>query len=315
MGPETEIIMPLFYWSVFFGLVSFLFGSCIGSYLNVCIYRIPREMSTNNPRRSFCPSCSRQIPWYLNIPLFSWLILGGKCRYCKERISFRYFVVELLTAVLFLLVFMKLDVFAGSNPLRIVTVSDGMLVPVYWLMVSGLILGTFVDFEHMIIPDRVTLGGIAAGLVLSTIVPSMHLTPEMLTEKWIPDAGRSLLRSATGAAVGWLLLWSVGVLGTKVFKKEAMGFGDVKLIGAIGAFLGWKAVLFNVMVSSFAGALVGVTLIALGKREMGGRIPYGPYIALAAVLWILWGPAWIDSYIDLMTPDLTNTEIIPAGRL
>jgi leader peptidase (prepilin peptidase)/N-methyltransferase len=156
--------------------------------------------------------------------------------------------------------------------------------------VSGLVLGTFVDFEHLIIPDRVTLGGIVAGLILSALIPSMHDTRSVL---W------SLAWSAIGAAVGWGILWGVGYVGTLIFKKDAMGFGDVKLLSAIGAFLGWKAVLFTIMVSSLAGSIVGITLVMAKRKDMQSRIPYGPYLALAAVIWIFWGPAIWQGYLDL----------------
>jgi leader peptidase (prepilin peptidase) / N-methyltransferase len=281
-----------FPWRGFFSVLSFAWGACIGSFLNVCVFRIPRELSVVTPR-SFCPHCSKQIAWYHNIPLFSYLALGGKCAYCGGRISPRYFLIELLTAVLFLLIWLKFDLTFGPRPLHLDPIVQWQLVPVYWLAISGLILGTFVDFEHLIIPDRVTLGGIAAGLVLSALVPAMHCETSIL---------RGLMFSAIGAAVGWGLLWTVGAIGTLALKKEAMGFGDVKLIGAIGAFLGWQAVLFTIMVSSLAGSIVGIALVTMRKREMQSRIPYGPYLALAALIWILWGPVLWDGYIQLLTP-------------
>jgi len=198
-------------------------------------------------------------------------------------------LVELLVAVLFFLVWLKFDHLAGPPLLGLVPVTDWRLVPIYWLVVVGLTLGTFVDFERLIIPDRVTLGGIAAGLALSFLVPSLHGQESALA---------GLKASATGAAAGWGSLWAIAVLGKFIFRKDAMGFGDVKLLGAIGAFLGWQAVIFTVALSSLVGSLVGIALVALRKREMQSRIPYGPYLALAALLWILWGSGWWEAYLN-----------------
>ncbi|MGD9875002.1 MAG: A24 family peptidase [Kiritimatiellia bacterium] len=253
------------------------FGACVGSYLNVCIYRIPREESTIKPR-SHCPHCGKLIAWYDNIPLLSWMALRAKCRNCKGKISSRYILVEALVAVLFFLVWMQY----GLSP----------KTPVYWLMMGGLVLGTFVDFEHMIIPDRVSLGGLAAGLILSPLIPSLHGK-----SFWL-DA---LMASAIGAALGGGLLYGVGVLGKMAFKKDAMGLGDVKLLAGLGAFLGWRAVLFIIMVSSFIGAFVGMGFIIAKKHEWQSRIPYGPYIALAAMIWILWGPQMWNWYLTMLS--------------
>jgi leader peptidase (prepilin peptidase)/N-methyltransferase len=275
-------------------VLAFVWGACVGSFLNVCIHRIPREQSVIKPR-SRCPHCGHPIPWHRNIPLLSYVLLRGRCHDCGGRISPRYVLVELLVGVLFLLAWLKFDPEPGTRPLHLVPVSHWPLVPIYWLVMAGLALGTFVDFEHLIIPDRVTLGGILAGLALSAAVPALHGAGTLREALW---------QSALGAAVGWALLWSVGILGTAVFRKEAMGFGDVKLLGAIGAFFGWKAVLFTVVLSSFFGAVVGLTLVLGGRKEMQSRIPFGPYLALAAVIWIAWGPALLQAYLSLMTPSL-----------
>jgi leader peptidase (prepilin peptidase)/N-methyltransferase len=287
---ETATPVGLFHFM--FAVLAFVWGACLGSFLNVCIYRIPRELSVVKPR-SHCPHCGKMIPWYLNIPLVSYLALRGKCRYCGVAITSRYFVVELLVGVLFLLVWLKFDFQDGTRLLGLVPITDWRLVPVYWLMLSGLVLGTFVDFEHLIIPDRVSLGGIVAGVLLSAAVPSLHGATTVV------DALRA---SALGAAVGWGSLWAVGVIGKLMFRKEAMGFGDVKLLGAIGAFAGWQGVLFTIVGSSLFGSLVGVTLVLTGRKAMQSRIPYGPYLALAALLWVFWGPALVDLYIRLLLP-------------
>lgn len=281
-----------FQWYAFLTLLSIAWGACIGSFLNVCIYRIPLEQSVVTPG-SHCPACKKPIRWFQNIPVLAYLFLRAKCANCGVRISSRYVLVELLTAMLFLLAWLKFDLIAGPRPLGLVPVTDILLVPVFWLVITGLVLGTFVDFEHMIIPDRVTLGGIACGLVISALVPALHGKDTMVA---------SLIQGTIGAAAGFGLLWSVAMLGEFVFKKEAMGFGDVKLMGAIGAFFGWQAVCFTVLISSFAGTIVGLTLIFSGKKEMQSRIPYGPYLALAALLWMYWGSAWWDLYIAFIAP-------------
>jgi leader peptidase (prepilin peptidase) / N-methyltransferase len=277
-------------WYPTLTLLAFVWGACVGSFLNVCIYRIPRNLSVVHPR-SRCPECAVPIAWYHNIPVLSYCILRGRCAACGARFTARYAIVELLTGALFLLIWFKLAAPEAPAVPGLARVGDWRLVPVYWLFVSALVLGTFVDLEHMIIPDRVSLGGIAAGLALSAVVPSMH--------------GRTawqdgLLASALGAGVGWALLWAVSVLGKAVFRKDAMGFGDVKLMGAIGAFLGWPAVLFTLFASSLLGSLVGLALIVFGSKRMQSRIPYGPYLALGAVLWLFWGPALVFAYIRLL---------------
>ena len=136
-----------------------LFGACVGSFLNVCIYRIPRDESVIAPR-SHCPHCNTLIPWYLNIPVLSWLCLRGRCATCKGPIAFRYTLVELLTGMLFLAVFMK---WAAPATMRMPPITDPLVIPIYWIFLSGLVLGTFVDFEHFIIPDSVTIGGMVVG--------------------------------------------------------------------------------------------------------------------------------------------------------
>ncbi len=273
----------------------FCFGACMGSFLNVCIYRIPLEQSVIKPR-SHCPHCMKVIAWYDNLPLFSYFILKAKCRHCGGSISSRYVIVEAMTAALFLLVWLKLPLLMMPPPFALTPVFVPTIIPVFWLVVFGLALGTFVDLEHMIIPDRVSLGGIVLGLVFSSLVPALHAQP---------DGYGGFLSAFLGAAVGVGILWFVAVLGKLIFRKDAMGMGDVKLMGAIGAFLGWPSVLFTLLVSSFLGAGVGLTLVATGKKEMQSRIPYGPYIALAALIWLLWGPSIWNAYLNWLIPPQT----------
>lgn len=291
-GEQLAVAGPV--WRFYFSTLVFAFGACLGSFLNVCIYRIPREESVVAPR-SHCPQCGTLIAWYDNIPLLSWVALRARCRHCKGPISARYVVVELLTALLFVLVWLKYDPAGSGCMLALAPIHDARLVPVYWLAVFGLMLGTFVDIEHMIIPDRVSLGGIALGLVFSTLLPALHHQPS-----WTGGLGAAFLGAVTGSGT----LWLTALLGKVIFKKDAMGMGDVKLLGAIGAFFGWISVLFTVLVSSFVGAVVGLTLVFTRRKEMQSRIPYGPYLALAAILWLLWGPSLWNAYLDWMIPPL-----------
>ena len=262
---------------LYFTLLTFFFGACIGSFLNVCIYRIPREESIVHPR-SHCPACNQLIAWYDNLPVLSYFRLRGRCRHCGVRISPRYALVEMLTAVLFLAVWNQY----GWDP----------RTPVYLVMVSGLLLGTFVDLEHYIIPDRVSLGGMVTGVMFSALVPALHQQT---------GVGPAVADSLIGLAAGAGSLFLVGELGRMMLKKDAMGMGDVKLLGGIGAYLGWTGVLFTVLVSSLIGSVVGLTLILSGKREWQGRLPYGPFLAVGALAWIFGGRELWAAYVEWIT--------------
>jgi leader peptidase (prepilin peptidase)/N-methyltransferase len=224
------------------------------------------------------------LAWRDNIPIIGWLLLGGKCRYCKVSISPRYPSIELLTAVLFTWVWLK-------YPIMVDNALDYRFAA-YWVLVFGLILGSFVDIDEMWLPDRCTIGGMIIGPILSFLIPALHGTDF----HWI-----ALVRSLVGLAFGFCLLWSVGFFGKLVFKKDAMGFGDVKLMGALGAFLGFESIVFIVFVSSLLGSIIGVSLIAMGQKEWQSRLPFGPYIALAALIWVLGGYEWWDAYMHWMT--------------
>ena len=281
-------IGEVFFYFTLFAMFSALFGACVGSFLNVCIYRIPRDESVVTPR-SHCPHCNTLIPWYLNIPVLSWCVLRGKCASCKGPIAIRYTLVELLTAALFLAVYLQWTLPATfyMQPIQ-----HALIVPIYWLFVSGLVLGTFVDFEHYILPDSVTIGGMIVGPLLSALVPAMHGQ-----EIW----WKGLMYSGLGLSIGFCSLFAISWIGEKIFKKEAMGFGDVKLLGAIGAFLGWEAVLFTIVASSFLGSIVGVTMIALRSAKMQSEIPFGPYIAAGALIWSFYGPPLVKVYMKMMS--------------
>jgi leader peptidase (prepilin peptidase)/N-methyltransferase len=406
-----------------FASFAFVLGASIGSFLNVCIYRMPLGLSVNEPKRSFCPSCKYQIPLHHNIPLVTWLVLRGRCANCGSRISFRYFGVEFLTGVLFLAVWLK--VWAWGRPDW--PAQDWILAFPYWIMMGLFIVATFIDFEHYIIPDEITIWGAVAGIALSFALPALQ-------DQESHFAG--VLWSLGGAALGYIVLWLVVELGKKAFGKkqfkpvaamefswirrevkgpdgkiesdadlvvgdvrwkelppppfwhglgdlcrsllvafklakpkaqnqgeswlwsetfaretdqltmkcprvevdgeeftdvtlvfthskltigdrtwelekvdeikgvmenlhaprEAMGFGDVKFIACIGAFLGWKAVLFTIMAASTVGAVIGVATLAVGRREWSAKIPFGPYLALGALIWFFTGPELVRWY-------------------
>lgn len=261
-----------------FAVFSFSFGACIGSFLNVCIWRLPRGESIVRPG-SHCPKCNAAIPWYCNIPILSWLALRGRCKDCGQPISPRYMVVEALTGLLFLAVFCAFES------------TDLLLVPVYWLVLAMAVYASFVDIDHYILPDAATVGGIVAGPVLSWILPQLQGCTARL------DA---LFASLLGAGVGFGTLWLVGVLGKLAFRKEAMGFGDVKLMGAVGALFGWQAALFTIFASSFLGAFWGLVMIAFGSAKMKSRIPFGPYLCAGMTLWMFYGPPLVNWYLSLL---------------
>jgi len=330
----------------------FAFGLICGSFLNAVIHRLPRGIGLGRPKRSFCPHCGRSLPWHENIPVLSWLWLRGKCAGCAARIPWRYPLVEILTAVLFLWIWSSFPPAIAAS---------------YLVLVAILVAGTFIDLEHMILPDSLTLGGAAAGVVLSMLVPGLQ-----------PGADwEDRLRAALfGAGLGFAVLFGVVELGKLAFgrkrfelqpeeefqllaspgdprlrigdeewelseffyrpsdaielhavdgqhwrldargvtcggrtrsyeeasgsggkaravvvPREAMGFGDVKFMLTLGAFLGWPGALFSIAAGSVIGALAGVMLLVCRRLDEAGRIPFGPYLAAGALLWLAAGPA------------------------
>ena len=242
-------------------LFVFAIGSCVGSFLNVCIYRMPRDKSIVKPR-SFCPSCRKQIYWYDNIPFVSYLWLRGRCRFCQKKISFRYFLVEALTGSLFVFLYHRLG-----------------LGPSFWIysaFFASLLVATFIDFEHQIIPDTISVGGLGVGVLLSFIFPSIHSVPTRVG---------SLLSSVLGVLVGGMSIYLIGLLGNFLFKKESMGGGDVKLLAMVGAFLGWEKALLAFFIAPLFGSIVGITLKLTRGAEI---IPYGPFLSLASFIAFLW---------------------------
>jgi leader peptidase (prepilin peptidase)/N-methyltransferase len=355
-----------------FSAVAFILGAAIGSFLNVCIYRLPRDLSVNKPRRSFCPNCKKEIPWNQNLPLISWLALRGRCANCGARIAFRYFGVELITALLFLAIW-------RTFPPEIAVA--------YWIFVSLLVVATFVDLEHFIIPDQVTIGGTIVGIVASFALPELMDTDSRLA---------ALVRSALAAALGYVVLWIVleggkiafgkkrvrldapapfvwtrrgddadfivgeeqslwseyfarekdrlllhcnevkidnrdlgettlefhynrvksggeefsldnvdriaGVVRELEIPREAMGRGDLKFLAAIGAFAGWRAVLFSIFAGSILGSVVGLFSLVVGKRVWSAKLPFGPYLAVGALIWIFFGDVFVQWYVNLINP-------------
>ena len=369
-------------FELLFNVFAFVLGAAIGSFLNVCIYRMPIGKKVNEPKRSFCPGCQYQIPWYHNLPLISWLVLRGKCANCGGRIAFRYFGVEFLTGLLFLGVWLKL--MRWPDPMWPDTL--WLLALPYFILVSLLVVATFIDFEHFIIPDEITWGGAVAGVLLSFAIPTLHGEESaILGGVW----------ALVGAASGYFALWGVveagklafgkkrvafekpepftwtrrdqeadftvgddkmlwsdffvrgnealvmtcaqveidgkqyknvtlnfscdwleldgqrielvktdvirGVVTEAVFPREAMGFGDVKFIACIGAFLGWKAVVFTIMAGSTFGAVIGGLMLAIGHREWSAKIPFGPYLALGALVWLFGGSELFAWYVRYAT--------------
>lgn len=257
-------------------IIIFIFGLIVGSFANVCIYRLPREESIVRPR-SHCPLCGTPLAWYDNIPIFSFFILGGRCRTCNNQISPRYLLVEFLTALLFLL---------ARSVLGMTT-----LLPFYWYFLLLLIIATFTDFEHLIIPDIVSISGLGLGLAASYIFPVMMGAPDRLT---------GLTRACLGLAAGAGSIWLVGVLGQAIFHKEAMGGGDVKLMAMAGTFLGVRLTLLTIFLGAFFGAAVGGILIGLRLKTRRDYIPFGPYLSLGAIVSLFWGEKLLSWYFGLL---------------
>lgn len=362
---------PEFVYLFVLPFFAFVIGASIGSFLNVVIYRVPNGLSVNEPKRSFCPNCKTQIPARYNIPLITWLMLRGKCKWCKEPIAFRYFMVELLTGICFLAIWQN----------SIGSVGLGGVIAL-WVLASLLISATFIDFDHFIIPDGITIGGTIVGIIASFAFPVLHEE-----EIWWKGG----LQGIIGAAVGFALLYLVVLMGKLAFGKikhefdepvefrifqpggedapimiqlgeheyewgdvffrkwdqlimdiktlsindevkefdtfvvtgdgfslngerlelesvkkvsgtimsavvprEAMGFGDVKFVAMIGAFLGWECTFFTLFAASIVGAIVGLMQKFVVKEEWSRPLPFGPYLALGAFTWLFAGPAvWV----------------------
>ena len=311
---------PQFLFDLFLPAMAFAIGACIGSFLNVVIYRVPNGLSVNEPRRSFCPKCKTQIPIWLNIPLLTWVMLRGKCKWCHSPIAFRYFLVELLTAICFLALFK-----------HSIARYDLQGVLALWVFAALLIAATFIDFDHFIIPDSITIGGTVVGLIASFAIPALHGP----TLNWWQGG----LQGVLGAAVGFGFLWLIVLMGKMMFGKihhrwdepadfeisqpggeeapiliklgeHTYEWGDVffrnwdrleldtkellfddETVGFKDRFLGWQAALFTIFAASVVGAVVGLSQKLVFREKWSRPLPFGPYLTLGAFLWVFTGPA------------------------
>lgn len=294
---EVNAVAP---W--FFPLCATVFGACVGSFLNVCIYRLPKGESVVTPG-SHC-ACGQPIAWHDNIPILSWLLLRGRARCCGRRFSFRYPFIELLTALLFL------ACWTSFEPAKAVA---GMV------LVAIVVGATFIDIDHMIIPDAFTIGGAVTGVVLSIALPALHGEAHGI---YVVAGMRAGLDAVLGLFVGsGLVLW-IALIAEAVLKKEAMGFGDVKFLGALGAFIGWKGAVF----AMFGGAIIGCVWFVFAAlwQKLSGRTPvgpkvespagepaplgfgvhvsFGPMLGVGALLYFFLLHRWVDGYFAQLTP-------------
>ncbi len=262
MIPATDILITISF--------VFLFGICIGSFLNVCIYRIPEGRSIVSPPSS-CPDCKTPIPFYCNIPIFSYLLLKGRCKFCKTKISMRYPLIEALTGFFAVLLYLK---FGLTYPM------------LFWFVfISTLITISFIDFDYQIIPDIISLPGIIVFASSFYFIPGMTIKSVLLG---ILIGGGSL----TTVAVGYYL----------IRRQEGMGVGDIKLLAMIGAAIGVKGVFFTIFSGSLLGTFAGITMIMVSRHSNSGlKIPFGPYLSMGAVLYIFWGEQIISWYMRLIT--------------
>jgi len=244
-----------------------LWGLCIGSFLNVCIHRVPLRQSVASPR-SRCPQCGYQLSWKDNVPVLSYALLRGRCRACANPISLRYPIIEIVTGLVF---FLHWQVF-GPTPLLLVRTA----------FACALIVHFMIDLEHQILPDVINFPGIVIGFVCSLFLP--------------PGPIQSLL----GIVVGGGLLWAIAEIWFRLRKVDAMGFGDVKMLAMIGAFLGVKMVILTFVLSSLVGGVIGAILIASRRGGMATRVPYGTMLAAAALVASLYGDRLLAWYLGLM---------------
>ncbi len=248
----------------------FVLGLCIGSFLNVCIYRLPESKSIVHPR-SMCPNCGTLIRFYDNIPILSYVWLRGKCRHCHTRISFRYPVIELLSGLFAAGVFLKYGI--------------SLEAAVYYVFMATLLVITFIDIDHQIIPDVITLPGIPIFFGASFALPQV-----------------TYIESILGILIGGGSLFLVAWVYHLLTKKEGMGGGDIKLLGMMGAVIGWKGVLFTIFLASAVGTVSGMLIMLKTRKSMKLAVPFGPFLAIGGITYILFGPPLITWYFNLLRP-------------
>jgi leader peptidase (prepilin peptidase)/N-methyltransferase len=249
-------------------ITAFIFGICIGSFLNVCIFRLPAGKSIVHPPSS-CPGCNAAIRFYDNIPVLSWFILRGQCRNCHAPIAFRYVMVELLGG------FMAVCVYLRFGP--------SVQGIIYFGFIAALLVITFIDIDYHIIPDVISLPGILLGFAVSFFIPTLN---------WMD----SLLGILAGGGSLYAVAWGY----ERITGKEGMGGGDIKLLGMIGAFIGWQGVLLTIFMGSAIGTLVGLIDMRVKKKNMKMRIPFGPFLALGAIIHLFLGNELIAWYLNTL---------------
>jgi leader peptidase (prepilin peptidase)/N-methyltransferase len=249
-------------------ITAFIFGICIGSFLNVCIFRLPAGKSIVHPPSS-CPGCNAAIRFYDNIPVLSWFILRGQCRNCHAPIAFRYVMVELLGG------FMAVCVYFRFGP--------SVQGIIYFSFIAALLVITFIDIDYHIIPDVISLPGILLGFAASFFIPTLN---------WMD----SLLGILAGGGSLYAVAWGY----ERITGKEGMGGGDIKLLGMIGAFIGWQGVLLTIFMGSAIGTLVGLIDMRVKKKNMKMRIPFGPFLALGAIIHLFLGNELIAWYLNTL---------------
>lgn len=259
--------------------IVFVFGACIGSFLNVVVYRLPADLSLISPP-SRCPQCLHRLGKTENVPVLGWLWLRGRCRWCKTPISSRYPLVEAATGITFLLVFWH---FGYS----IQTLG-------YWAFFSWLLALSLIDFDTMILPGSLTKSGLVLGLIFQIIVGWQTASGKGIAQK--------LMFGISGAVLGIWLLGAIRIIGSIALRQEAMGVGDEKLMATIGAWLGWKYVLLSSLLACAAGSIIGGGAMAIGILSRKQAIPFGPFLALGGVLTLFWGEAILSAYRQLFFP-------------
>jgi leader peptidase (prepilin peptidase) / N-methyltransferase len=270
-------------------LFTVLIGLAIGSFLNVCISRIPLEQSVVSPR-SRCPQYKKPIGSFDNIPVLSYIILGGRCRNCKKKISIRYPLIEALTATVSALIYLKFDI--------------GFEWAVYFLFCAALIALAFIDADHRILPDVITLNGLWIGIAISFFL----WLPGPLIARLLQGVGVtahgprlvSIVSSVIGAAIGGGLLWGVREAYFRVRGVEGMGFGDVKMMAMVGAFVGTALTLFTILVGSVLGSVIGIVVMRFAGKDRDYELPFGTFLSLGAILAVLYGNELIRLYLNLV---------------